>query len=97
MQEAVCVCMCVCVCVTSKLSLQISYETSSVRLSTYITKKNKQKIQIINIISLPSLTNHSLIHLLKYLSNIYHMLWNCGAGEDSRESLRLQGDQTSQS
>ena len=25
------------------------------------------------------------------------MLLNCGAGEDSRESLRPQGDQTSQS
>ena len=25
------------------------------------------------------------------------MLLNCGAGEDSSESLRLQGDQTSQS
>ena len=54
-------------------------------------------MQIINIISLTSLTNHSLILLLKYLSNIYHMLWNCGAGEDSRESLGVQGDQTSQS
>ena len=25
------------------------------------------------------------------------MFWKCGAGEDSRESLGLQGDQTSQS
>ena len=89
--------MCVCVwCVASNLSLQISYETSCVWLSTQITK-NKQKMQIINIISLTSLTNHSLTHLLKYLSSIYHMLWNCGAGENSRESLGLQGDQTSQS
>ena len=63
----------------------------------YIYNKKKQKIQIIYIISLTSLTNHSLIHLLKYLSNTYHMLWNCGSGEDSRESLGLQGDQTSQS
>ena len=53
----------------------------------YVYNKKKQKIQIINIISLTSLTNHSLIHLLKYLSNTYHMLWNCGSGEDSRESL----------
>ena len=50
-----------CVCVTSKLSLQISYETSSVWLSTYITKK-KQAKNSDNKYNLITFINQSFTH-----------------------------------
>ena len=37
------------------------------------------------------------VGLIKRLSAKELMLLNCGVGEDSRESLRLQGDPTSPS
>ena len=60
-KQCVCVYVCVCVCVTSKLSLQISYETSSVWLSTYITKK-KQAKNSDNKYNLITFINQSFTH-----------------------------------
>ena len=55
------------------------------------------KVHLVKAIIFPVVMYGSRVGLEKKLSTEELMLFNCGVGEDSSESLGLQGDPTSQS
>ena len=55
------------------------------------------KVHMVKVMVFPVVTYRRENWIIRNLSTEELMLLNCGVGEDSRESLGLQGDQTSQS
>ena len=55
------------------------------------------KVHLVKAVVFPVVMNGCESWIIKKLRAEELMLLNCGVGEDSRESLGLQGDQTSKS
>ena len=70
-----------------------SYEKYSILKSRDITLPTK--VHLVKAVVFPLVMYGCKSWTIKKADEL--MLWNCGVGEDSRESIGLQGDQTSQS